>query len=168
MEEFTKAMMEMIRMQQTQTAELLNQSTIRQRESEERQIQILKFFEEKQTKMEAEFKKQQQIDREQREEERKERETDRKVIEEERKEFNNKIIELQAQSEKKLELLTQVISNKKGTDTAQNTFSQSAIYSALETFHYEPDNELTFENYFRCFGDVFRIDCKAWSDEMKV
>ena len=200
-------MMEMLRIQHAQTSELLNQNAIRQRESEERQrqseekqreseekqrkseerqFQILKFFEEKQTKMEAELKKQQEIDIERREEKRKEKEKEkeeqrkeretereekekeRKEREEERKEFNKKVLELQAQSEKKMELLTQAISNKEGMERAQNSFSQSAICSALETFYYEPNNELTFANYFRRFGDVFRIDCKAWSDEMKV
>ena len=75
---------------------------------------------------------------------------------------------MQTQAEERLELLTQVIANKKSNELKQNVFSHTAIWSALETFHYVPEEDLTFEAYFRRFGDVFRIDCKSWSEQMKV
>ncbi|XP_026441989.1 uncharacterized protein K02A2.6-like, partial [Papaver somniferum] len=54
------------------------------------------------------------------------------------------------------------------SESDQTVFSQTAIWSALETFYYVPEEDLTFEAYFRRFGDVFRIDCKSWSEQMKV
>ena len=39
---------------------------------------------------------------------------------------------------------------------------------SIETFHYVPEEDLTFEAHFRRFGDVFRIDCKSWDEQMKV
>ena len=75
---------------------------------------------------------------------------------------------MQMQAEERLELLTQVIANKNSNELNQNVFSQTAIWSALETFHYIPEEDLTFEPYFRRFGDVFKIDCKSWSEQMKV
>ena len=47
-------------------------------------------------------------------------------------------------------------------------FPKTVIWSALETFHYVPEEDLTFEAYFRRFGNAFRIDCKSWSEQMKV
>ena len=85
----------------------------------------MKFVEEKQSKMQKELNKQ-------REEERRERE-------EERKEFNEKILEMQTQTEERLELLTQVIANKNSNELNQNVFFQTAIWSVLETFHYVPE-----------------------------
>ena len=75
---------------------------------------------------------------------------------------------MQTQAEERLELLTQVIANKNSNELNQNVFSQTAIWSALETFHYVPEEDLTFEANFRRFGNAFRIDCKSWSDQMKV
>ena len=75
---------------------------------------------------------------------------------------------MQTQTEERLELLTHVIANKNSNKLNQNVFSQTAIWSALETFHYVPEDDLTFEAYFRRFGDVFRIDCKSWIKQMKV
>ena len=126
----------------------------RQKDNDKRQLQFMKFVKEKQSKMQKELNKQ-------REEERRERE-------EERKEFNKKILEMQMQAEERLELLTQVIANKNSNELNQNVFSQTAIWSALETFHYVPEEDLTSEAYFRRFGDAFRIDCKSWSEQMKV
>ena len=78
-----------------------------QKENDERQ-QLMKFVEEKQSKMQKELNKQ-------REEERRERE-------EERKEFSEKIQELQTQAEERLELLTQVIANKNSNELNKNVF----------------------------------------------
>ena len=179
MEELARAMGELLRSQQRQ-AELQTQREERQAElqtqREERQAELQRLSEEKQTKMWLEFEKQRERERKEREEEKEkerrereeEKEKERREREEERKEFSEKILELQTQAEKKMELLTQVISNKEGRESTQNSFSQSAICSAIETFYYDPNNDQTFANYFRRFGDIFRIDCKAWSDEMKV
>ena len=55
---------------------------------------------------------------------------------------------MQTQAEERLELLTQVIANKNSNELNQNVFSQTVIWSALETFHYVPEEDLTFEAYF--------------------
>ena len=168
MEELAKAMSEMLKSQQKQSEMLLEF----EKQREEKQAELQRLSEEKQTKMWLEFEKQRKRERKEREEEkekeRREREEERREREEERKEFSEKILELQTQAEKKMELLTQVLSNRDGKENTQNSFSQSAICSAIETFYYDPNNDQTFANYFRRFGDIFRIDCKAWSDEMKV
>ena len=168
MEDLAKAMSEMLKSQQKQSEMLLEF----EKQREEKQAELQRLSEEKQTKMWLEFEKQRKRERKEREEEkekeRREREEERREREEERKEFSEKILELQTQAEKKMELLTQVLSNRDGKESTQNSFSQSAICSAIETFYYDPNNDQTFANYFRRFGDIFRIDCKAWSDEMKV
>ena len=153
-EELSRQLVEMMRLQQTQTLELQRQNMERQKENDERQLQLMKFVEEKQSKMQKELNKQ-------REEERRERE-------EERREFNEKILKMQTQAEERLVLLTQVIANKNSYKSNQNVFFQTVIWSTLETFHYVPEEDLAFEAYFRRFGDVFGIDYKSWSEQMKV
>ena len=138
--------------------QLQTQQTLKfQKQSEERQ-QLMKFFEEKQIKLQKDLNQQRDIERIEIEEKR----------EKVQKELNEKILEILIQAEKKLELLTKVIANKDNNDENKNVFSQSAICSALETFQYVPEKFLTFEAYFRRFGDVFNIECKSWSKQMKV
>ena len=123
MEELSRQLVEMMRLQQTQ--KLQRQNMERQKENDERQLLLMKFVEEKQSKMQKELNKQ-------------------RGREEERKEFNEKILEMQTQADERLELLTPVIANT------------------------VPEEDLTFETYFRRIGDVFRIGCKSWSEQMKV
>lgn len=146
MEELSKQIAAMIRLQQTQFSEIQ-----KQREEERKQME--------------EEKRQREAERFEEREERKRREEER---EEERKQFNAQILEMQEQAKRKLEILSKVISKKDSRESDKDVFSQTAIWSALETFQYRPDEELTFEAYFRRFGDVFRIDCKTWSEQMKV
>ena len=68
----------------------------RQKENDERQLQLMKFVEEKQSKMQKELNKTKK----------------KEEKEEERKEFNEKILEMQMQADERYELLTQVITNK--------------------------------------------------------
>ena len=103
--------------------------------------------------------------KENKEGERRQREEER---EEKRKQFSVQILEMQTQAKKKLEILTKLIAKKDGKGSDRDVFSPTAIWSALETFHYRPEEELTFETYFRRFGDIFKIDCKSWSEQMKV
>ena len=51
MEELSRQLVEMMRLQQTQTLELQRQNMERQKENDERQMQLMKFVEEKQSKM---------------------------------------------------------------------------------------------------------------------
>ena len=84
----------------------------------------MKFFEEKQIKLQRELNQQREIERREMEEERRENEERREL---EKKDLNEKILEIQIQSEKKLELLTKVIANKDNNELNQNVFSQTAI-----------------------------------------
>ena len=74
-------------------------------------------------------------------------------------------LEQQVKSDQKIELLAQTLRNRNDDD--ENSFSQSAIWAAIDTFHHEPENGLTFEAYFRRFEDTFKIDCSQWADAKK-
>ena len=104
------------------------------------------------------------------------RQRDKKELEEERKreklEFREQLmtiqklqLEQQDKSDQKIELLAQTLRNRNDDD--ENSFSQSAIWAAIDTFHHEPENGLTFEAYFRRFEDTFKIDCSQWADAKK-
>ena len=56
------------------------------------------------------------------------------------------------------------------TKTSENDsiFSQSTIYSTIETFEYIPENAKTFNAFYRRYEDVFNVDCKEWSNIKKV
>ena len=41
-------------------------------------------------------------------------------------------------------------------------------HSSLETFNYVPDEDRTFEAYFRRYEDMFRSECENWSQQKKV
>ena len=42
------------------------------------------------------------------------------------------------------------------------------MYSTIETFEYVPENDKTFDTFYRRYEDVFNVDCKEWSKEKKV
>ena len=39
------------------------------------------------------------------------------------------------------------------------------MYSTIETFEYVPENDKTFDAYYRRYEDVFNVDCKEWSNK---
>ena len=41
-------------------------------------------------------------------------------------------------------------------------FSQSSIYNSIETFEYVPENDKTFEAFYRHYEDIFNVDCEQW------
>ena len=41
------------------------------------------------------------------------------------------------------------------------------MYSTIETFKYVPENDKTFDAFYRWYEDVFNVDCKEWSNEKK-
>ena len=41
------------------------------------------------------------------------------------------------------------------------------VYSTIETFEYVPENDKTFDAFYRRYEDVFNVDCKEWSNEKK-
>ena len=40
------------------------------------------------------------------------------------------------------------------------TYSQSTIYNSIETFEYVPENDKTFEAFYRRYEDIFNVDCE--------
>ena len=52
----------------------------------------------------------------------------------------------------------------KGTNTSENDIT---MYSNIETFEYVPENDKTFDAFYRLYEDVFNVDCKEWSNEKK-
>ena len=47
-------------------------------------------------------------------------------------------------------------------------FTQNAMWNALETFPYAPDEDKTFEAYYRRYEDIYITDCAEWTDAKKV
>ena len=39
-------------------------------------------------------------------------------------------------------------------------FSQSTIYNSIDTFEYVPENNKTFEAFYRRYEDIFNLDCE--------
>ena len=47
-------------------------------------------------------------------------------------------------------------------------FSQSTIYNSIETFEYVPENDKTFEAFYRRNEHIFNVDCEQWPSEKKL
>ena len=42
------------------------------------------------------------------------------------------------------------------------------MWNAIETFIYAPDEDKTFEAYYRRYEDIYIADCADWTDAKKV
>ena len=69
--------------------------------------------------------------------------------------------------QKQQETLFKSLSNNQPTD-GTSIFTQNAVWNALETFSYAPDEDKTFEAYYRRYEDIFITDCADWTDAKKV
>ena len=67
----------------------------------------------------------------------------------------------------KQEALFKSLSNNQPTDST-TIFTQNAVWNALETFSYAPDEDKTFEAYYRRYEDIYMTDCADWTDTKKV
>ena len=65
------------------------------------------------------------------------------------------------------ELLANSLDDSKNSEK-DTIFSQSTIYNSIETFEYVPENDKTFEAFYRRYEDIFNVDCEQWSSEKKV
>lgn len=65
-------------------------------------------------------------------------------------------------------MLLQKRSNKGQNTESETTFSQNAIWSAIDNFIYSPVKDKTFASYFRRYEDLFEIDCGKWADAKKL
>ena len=48
------------------------------------------------------------------------------------------------------------------------SFSQNTIWSVIENFSYSPEEDITFASYFRRYKDLYKTDCRNWSDSKKI
>ena len=46
-------------------------------------------------------------------------------------------------------------------------FPQSSIYNSIETFEYVSENDKTFEAFYRCYEDIFNVDCEQWPSKKR-
>ena len=67
---------------------------------------------------------------------------------------------------KQQEALFKSLSNNQPTDST-TIFTQNAVWNALETFSYAPDEDKTFEAYYRRYEDIYITDCADWTDAKK-
>ena len=65
------------------------------------------------------------------------------------------------------ELLVNLLNGSKKSEK-ETIFSQSTIYNSIKTFEYVPENDKTFETFYRRYEDIFNVDCELWPSEKKV
>ena len=65
--------------------------------------------------------------------------------------------------QKQQEALFKSLSDNQPTDST-TIFTQNAVWNALETFSYAPDEDKTFEAYYRRYEDIYITDCANWTD----
>ncbi|XP_029654256.1 uncharacterized protein LOC115227624 [Octopus sinensis] len=51
---------------------------------------------------------------------------------------------------------------------ALSSFSPDSILNSIMEFSYAPEEGITFAMYYRRYKEIFKEDCKTWSDEVKV
>ena len=64
------------------------------------------------------------------------------------------------------ELLVNSLNGSKNSEK-DTIFSQSSIYNSIETFEYIPENDKTFEAFYRRYEDIFNVDCEQWPSKKK-
>ena len=82
--------------------------------------------------------------------------------------FQQQLAEMQIQSDKKMDLFAQVSNKNLQSLDEDDTFTQGAVWSAVDTFKYRPNEDISFEAYFRRYEDIYINDSKNWSDSKKV
>ena len=60
--------------------------------------------------------------------------------------------------QKQQEALFQSLSNNQPTNST-TIFTPNAVWNAVETFTYAPDEDKTFEAYYRKYEDIYITDC---------
>ena len=65
------------------------------------------------------------------------------------------------------ELLVNSLNVSKNSEK-DTIFSQSTIYNLIETFEYVPENDKTFEAFYRRYEDISNVDCEQWRSEKKL
>ena len=68
--------------------------------------------------------------------------------------------------QKQQEALFKSLNNNQPTDRT-TIFTQNAVWNAYETFFYAPDEDKTFEAYYRRYEDIYITDRADWTDAKK-
>ena len=68
--------------------------------------------------------------------------------------------------QKQQEALFKSLSNNQPTDST-TIFTQNSVWNSLETFSYAPDEDKTFDAYYRGYEDIYITDCANWTDAKK-
>ena len=93
--------------------------------------------------------------------------------------FQKQILELkqdndrkQLENDKKKQLEISKLIHKailtKENKSDEKICSQNTIWSTIETFNYNPEEDQTFERFYQKYQDFFDIDCQTWTDEKKI
>ena len=69
--------------------------------------------------------------------------------------------------QKQQEALFKSLSNNLPTDSTA-VFTQNDAWNAVEAFIYAPDEDKTFEAYYRTYEDIYITDCADWINAKKV
>ena len=149
MEEFSKQILELMKFQSQQQLQL-------QQKMEEQQLKLQRELAEKQSQQQLELQR-----------ELAEKQSQQQLLMEEKMLDLKKLqLEHQTRTEQRFELLTKAVNV--GKDDGEVAFGQSEILSAMDTFTYNVEKDLTFEKYYRRYEDIFQIDFKSWPDQKKL
>ena len=64
------------------------------------------------------------------------------------------------------ELLVNSLNGSKNSEK-DTIFSQSTIHNSIDTFEYVPENDKTFDGFYRRCEDIFNVDCEQWPSKKK-
>ena len=84
--------------------------------------------------------------------------------------FQQQILELKQDNDKKQLQISEpthkaILTKENKSD--KKFCSQNTIWSTIETFNYNPEEDQTFERFYQKYQDFFDIDCQTWTDEKK-
>ena len=54
-----------------------------------------------------------------------------------------------------MDLIAQDVDKNLQSSDDDNTFTQGAVWSAIETFKYRPNEDISFDAYFRRYEDLY-------------
>ena len=85
--------------------------------------------------------------------------------------FQLQILELKQDNDKNpleiSELIHKAILTKENKSD-EKFCSQNTIWSTIETFSYNPEEDQTFQRFYQKYQDFFDIDCQTWTNEKKI
>ena len=70
--------------------------------------------------------------------------------------------------QKQQEALFKSLSNNQPTTNSTTIFTQNAVWNALKTFSYAPDEDKIFEACNQRYEDIYITDCANWTDAKNV